>query len=62
MEMILENINEDQESMDQFFQNLFRIKTDVVSVTTYDMNGNLLNAWADGKILKKNITENLSYH
>lgn len=61
MEMILENINEDQESMDQFFQNLFRIKTDVVSVTTYDMNGNLLNAWADGKILKKNITENLSY-
>lgn len=62
MEMILDNISEDQASMDQFFKSLFRIKTDVVSVTTYDMDGNLMNAWSDGKVLKKNIKENLSYN
>lgn len=61
MKMILSNISEDAKATDQFFQSLFQIKKDVVSVTTYDMNGNLLNAWSNGQILKKNITENLSY-
>lgn len=61
MNMILANISEDQESTDQFFKSLFQIKSEVVSVTTYDMNGKLLNAWSDGKILKKHINENLSY-
>lgn len=61
MNMILSNISEDQKSTDQFFKSLFQIKSEVVSVTTYDMNGQLLNAWSDGKILKKNISDNLSY-
>lgn len=61
MNMILANISEDQEATDQFFKSLFQIKSEVVSVTTYDMNGKLLNAWSDGKILKKHINENLSY-
>lgn len=61
MNMILSNISEDQESTDQFFKSLFQIKSEVVSVTTYDLNGKLLNAWSDGKILKKHINENLSY-
>ena len=61
MNMILANISEDQESTDQFFKSLFQIKSEVVSVTTYDMNGRLLNAWSDGKILKEHINENLSY-
>ena len=61
MNMILANISEDQESTDQFFKSLFQIKSEVVSVTTYDLNGKLLNAWSDGKILKKHINENLSY-
>ena len=61
MNMILANISENQESTDQFFKSLFQLKSEVVSVTTYDMNGKLLNAWSDGKILKKHINENLSY-
>lgn len=61
MNMILSNISEDKESTDQFFKSLFQIKSEVVSVTTYDLNGKLLNAWSDGKILKKHINENLSY-
>ena len=61
MNMILANISEDQESTDQFFKSLFQIKSEVASVTTYDMNGRLLNAWSDGKILKEHINENLSY-
>lgn len=61
MNMILANISEDQESTDQFFKSFFQIKSEVASVTTYDMNGRLLNAWSDGKILKEHINENLSY-
>ena len=46
---------------DEFINNLVHVRNDVVAVTTYDNEGNLLNWWADTGEIKKDIYKNLSY-
>lgn len=61
MNMIRENISREEPEANDFFQSLLKIRTDVAAVTTYDMNGKLLDAWSDGRQLKENVFKNLSY-
>ncbi|MGN0244269.1 MAG: sensor histidine kinase [Lachnospiraceae bacterium] len=45
----------------QFFRYLFKIKSDLVAVTTYDGKGNLIGCWSNNLNLKHPIYKNLSY-
>ena len=62
MEKIGEVMTYNEEGKDEFIQSLVEIREDVVAVTTYDMDGNLTDWWANNQVLKENIQENLSYY
>lgn len=61
MEMIRANMNDDEISRDDFFENLMTIRSEVVAITTYDMDGNLLGCWSDGHERKEQGGKNLSW-
>lgn len=60
MSMIQENMQESS-SHEVFFEQFFQVRGDVVAVSVYDMQGNMLNCWSDGLQLKEQIIRNLSY-
>ncbi len=62
MEMIQKNISRGNENTDTYLKNLISIRKDIVAITTYDEQGNLLKAWSDRGKLKENIVENLSFN
>lgn len=62
MEMIQKNISRGKENTDTYLKNLISIRKDIVAITTYDEQGNLLRAWSDRGKLKENIVENLSFN
>lgn len=62
MEMIQKNISRGKENTDTYLKNLISIRKDIVAITTYDEQGNLLKAWSDRGKLKENIVENLSFN
>ncbi len=45
----------------ELFQNIQKVRTDVVAITTYDQNGNLSGCWSDNLVRKVEILTNLSY-
>ena len=61
MDMIRENMKKEASVRDDFFVNLMAIRSDVVAVTAYSEQGELIAWWSDGKLLKDNIYKNLSY-
>ena len=61
MQMIWANIQKEEEEANNFFSNLLKIRSDVVAVTSYDMNGKILKCWTNGQKLKENYIKNLSY-
>lgn len=61
MQMICANIQKEEEEANNFFSNLLKIRQDVVAITSYDMNGQLLRCWSNGQKLKENYIRNLSY-
>lgn len=61
MQMICANIQKEEEEANNFFSNLLKIRSDVVAVTSYDMNGKILKCWTNGQKLKENYIKNLSY-
>lgn len=61
MDMIGYNIGKETEKRNEFFVNLFDIRSDVVSVTSYDESGRIIDYWAGSNELKTNIISNLSY-
>lgn len=61
MSMIDNNIGKEEEKRDDFFANLFAIRSDVVSVTSYNENGEIIDYWAGSNELKTDIISNLSY-
>ena len=44
----------------EFIQDLVEIREDVVAVTTYNEQGELMECWSSGKIMKANSYQNLS--
>ncbi len=61
MEMISRHIGRQEEARNEFFQSFLEIRSDVVAVTTYDLEGRLLDCWSDGLKQKAKLRENLSY-
>ena len=61
MDMIRENMKKEASVRDDFFANLMAIRSDVVAVTAYSEQGELIAWWSDGKLLKDHIYKNLSY-
>ncbi len=62
MESIRDNISMEEKTKNDFFTNLLKIHTDVVSVVVYDTNGNLMNCWSGDFKLKDKTIRNLSYN
>lgn len=61
MDMILENIDDETVEKNEFLQNLIDVHSDIISITTYDEEGTLLECWTNGQKLKKKTIKNLSY-
>lgn len=61
MDLIEDYIAEDEREINDFFQRLLEVRSDVVAITTYDMEGNLRSCWSNGYQLKEKIIRNLSY-
>lgn len=61
MSMIGENIANDEGDVNVFFGRLLQMRPDVVAVTSYDMQGNLLRCWPNGYKMKEKYVRNLSY-
>jgi len=61
MKLILDNMDQESTVRDDFFRNLMLIRSDVVSVTTYDAEGTLQNYWSDELEMKESVYQNLSY-
>lgn len=61
MGMIRENIGKEERTKNEFFLNLMEIRSDIVAITAYDLEGNLLSCWSKGQKLKDKLYKNLSY-
>ena len=55
------NTNEDYEALHEYMDTLINIKSDIVSVFTYDLDGTVLDYSAEGKTMKDNLENNLSF-
>ena len=60
MAMLVEAL-EEEEDPDAFFDNFLKIRPDVVAVTRYDSQGELLDCWALDRQPREHILENLSF-
>ena len=60
MAMLVEALD-GEEDTDAFFANFLKIRPDVVAVTSYDSEGNLVNCWALDRQPRARIVENLSF-
>lgn len=61
MEMIRRNMEQDEAVRNDFFRNLLNIRSDVVAITAYQPNGDLISCWSGENKLKERIVQNLSY-
>lgn len=61
MRLISVHMGKPEEERDEFFQSFMEIRPDVVAVTTYRTEGELLNCWSNGLKRKSSILQNLSY-
>lgn len=61
MEMIENAYGKDKEERDQALSTLMSMRKDVVMISSYDENGNMVESWMGYHNLKKKILQNLSY-
>ena len=61
MGMIRSNIGQEEQIKNDFFNYLMEIRSDIVAITAYDLEGNLLSCWSKGQKLKDKVYKNLSY-
>ena len=61
MEMVKKHIQK-EERMEEELQKILDVRSDVVSITLYDKEGNLIKNWSNGQKLKGKILRNLSYN
>ncbi len=61
MRLISVHMGTPREERDEFFRSFMEIRSDVVAVTTYNKEGQLLDCWSNGLKRKSAILQNLSY-
>lgn len=62
MELLQEESENRGEEREEFFDSFLKIRPDVAAVTAYDRDGNILNCWSQGRKLRKEVFENLSWN
>ncbi|MBQ9030080.1 MAG: sensor histidine kinase [Parasporobacterium sp.] len=60
MEILLASLKEDPDARESFFDVFFRIRPDVIAVSTYAPSGQMLECYSAGRIPRKDQSENLS--
>lgn len=61
MEMIRADMKKEETVRNELFQNLTKLRSDVVAITSYDSNGKLISCYSSESRLKSKILKNLSY-
>ncbi len=61
MRLISVYMGKPSEERNEFFRSFMEIRSDVVAVTTYNQEGELLDCWSDGLKRKAAMLQNLSY-
>ncbi len=61
MDLIEESYGREKEERDNALETLLRIKKDVIAVTSYDEEGNMVDWWTGNYRLKGRILKNLSF-
>ena len=61
MDLIEESYGREKEERDNALETLLRIKKDVIAVTSYDEEGNMVDWWTGNYRLKGKILKNLSF-
>ena len=61
MKIVIQALNQSEARRNDLLDAFLSFRPDVVAVTSYDADGNLLNCWALGHDPKQNIVTNLSF-
>ena len=61
MGLIEDSYRSEEEERNHALDTLLRIRKDVIAVTSYNENGEMIDSWTGGYRLKENILKNLSY-
>ena len=61
MDLIEESYGREKEERDNALETLLRIRKDVIAVTSYDEEGNMVDWWTGNYRLKEKILKNLSF-
>ncbi len=61
MDLVEQSMSETEEDRNELLEAFLTFRPDVVAVTSYSADGNLLQCWSPGHILRKEIHENLSF-
>ena len=61
MELVEQSMGEADESRDELLNAFLEFRPDVIAVTSYSAQGQLLQCWSPGREPKENITQNLSF-
>ena len=62
MELVEQSVSESEESRDRLLAAFLKFRPDVVAVTSYSADGELLDCWSLGREPKENILQNLSFN
>lgn len=61
MELVEQSVSESEESRDRLLAAFLKFRPDVVAVTSYSPDGELLDCWSPDREPKENILQNLSF-
>lgn len=61
MELVEQSVSESEESRDRLLAAFLKFRPDVVAVTSYSADGELLDCWSLGREPKEDIFQNLSF-
>lgn len=61
MRLVEQSVSESGESRDRLLAAFLKFRPDVVAVTSYSADGELLDCWSPDRELKENILQNLSF-
>ena len=62
MDLVEQSMSEPDETRDELLEAFLKFRPDVIAVTSYSSEGELLQCWSPGNTLRENIFQNLSFN
>lgn len=62
MDLVEQSMSEPDKTRDELLEAFLKFRPDVIAVTSYSSNGELLQCWSPGNTLRKNVIQNLSFN